>query len=91
MPKDEDGAEKRIETTVAPPKAAKRSKKSEAKPARTPAPIDEGAGGRGGAYRLDHDGNRIRVSGTVADGARERNKADNAGPFAGRRHDQDQS
>ncbi len=51
-----------------------------------PVPVDEGAGGKGGSYRLDEAGNRIRVSGTESDGARERNKASNAGPFAGRKH-----
>ncbi len=47
--------------------------------------VDEGRG-RGGAYRLDADGNRVRVSGTTPDGAKERNQAQNAGPFAGRKH-----
>ncbi len=58
------------------------------KPEPAPAPVrpvDEGRG-RGGAYRLDEQGNRIRVSATASDGVRERNKASNAGPFAGRRH-----
>ena len=49
-------------------------------------PYDEGAGGRGGAYRLDENGNRVRVSGTKADGAREKNTAANKGVFAGRKH-----
>ncbi len=52
-------------------------------------PVDEGQG-RGGAYRLDEAGNRIRVSATASDGVRERNKVSNAGPFAGRRHDREQ-
>ncbi len=58
-----------------------------AAPAPVPAsPVDEGAGRKGGSYRLDEAGNRIRVDGTESDGVRERNKANNAGPFAGRKH-----
>ena len=49
-------------------------------------PYDEGAGGRGGSYRLDENGNRVRVSGTKADGVRDKNKAANKGAFAGRKH-----
>ncbi len=59
---------------------------SDSAPAPPPARIDEGAGGKGGAYVLDGQGNRIRVSGTSSDGAKDLNKASNAGPFAGRKH-----
>jgi hypothetical protein len=64
---------------------------SEPEPEPEPAPArfvprDEGAGGRGGSYILDEKGNRVLVSGTKNDGAKDLNRAANKGAFAGRKH-----